>query len=101
MISAMCHNERAATMATMAMFFPTIILSGMIWPLQGMPRFLQVISYCLPQTMAIQSMRSIISRGLGITAWQVYIGFISSAGWALVYGCLALVIFAIDLKISL
>ena len=88
-------------MATLAMFFPSLLLSGMIWPIQGMPYFLQIISYFLPQTMAIQSMRSIISRGLGITSWQVYIGFISSVGWTLAYGFLALVIFAIDLKISL
>jgi ABC-type multidrug transport system permease subunit len=83
-------------MLSLALFFPNLILSGLVWPIEGMPYVLRVVSYFLPQTMAIKSMRSIISRGLGIGEWQVYIGFISSISWALFFILVAIILFASD-----
>ena len=100
MVSSICHEERPATMLSLALFFPNLILSGLVWPIEGMPYPLRVISYFLPQTMAIKSMRSIISRGLGIGEWQVYIGFLSSIGWIVIYNCLALILFASDILLK-
>ena len=96
MVSSICHDERPALMLSLALFFPNLILSGLVWPIEGMPYILRVVSYFLPQTMAIKSMRSIISRGLGIGEWQVYIGFLSSIGWTAAYIVAALIMFASD-----
>ena len=41
----------------------TITLLGIIWPVEGMPKFLRYISYALPTTHAAEAMRSIIGRG--------------------------------------
>src|SRR4051812_19980040 len=94
MVSSVCHEERPATMLSLALFYPNLILSGLVWPIEGMPYVLRMISYFLPQTMAIKSMRSIIARGLYITDWQVYIGFLSSIGWIIFYNMVALIMFA-------
>ena len=40
-----------------------VTLLGILWPLEGMPKFLRYISYCLPSTYAAEAMRSIMGRG--------------------------------------
>ena len=44
----------------MIMIMPCV---GIIWPLEGMPKFLRYISYALPTTYAAEAMRSIMGRG--------------------------------------
>ena len=51
---------------------------GILWPVEGMPKFLQYISYALPTTYAAEAMRSIMGRGvcMHITITLVLIGII-------------------------
>jgi ABC-type multidrug transport system permease subunit len=44
-------------------FYPDVLLSGILWPIEGMPIFLRKIVYFLPQTFAIDSLRCVLSRG--------------------------------------
>jgi ABC-type polysaccharide/polyol phosphate export permease len=52
-------------------FYPNLLLSGIIWPLEGMPQVLRYLSYVLPQTFACEAMRGILSRGWGMEYMQV------------------------------
>ena len=52
-------------------FYPNLLLSGIIWPLEGMPQVLRYLSYILPQTFACEAMRGILSRGWGLGWMQV------------------------------
>ena len=88
-------------MLTLAVLFPSLFISGLAWPIEGIPYILRVVSYFLPQMMAMKSMKSIISRGLGIGEWQVYIGFLSSIAWTIVHNFIYLLSFASDLKIKM
>ncbi|KAI1290122.1 ABC transporter G family member 20 [Halotydeus destructor] len=94
MISAICHDEQAAGMTAMASFYLTITLSGMMWPIEGMPAIFRNVAYILPQTYAIGSMRAIISRGLPLTAWQVYYGFLANGIWIIIFSVSAVLIFS-------
>ena len=94
MIAALCHEEQPAMMLAMASFYPNMMLSGMVWPLEGMPYVLRQIAYFLPQTMAIKASRSIIGRGLELSSPQVYVGFLSSFGWVAFFNVVALIVFA-------
>jgi ABC-2 type transport system permease protein len=45
---------------------PTVFLSGFFFPLDAMPRWLQVISYLIPARYAMVIMRGIILKGVGL-----------------------------------
>lgn len=84
-ISACCELERNAIQLALGSFYPTLLLSGVIWPVEGMPILLQYISSILPLTMATTSLRSILTRGWNLYEPDVYLGFISSITWILLF----------------
>ena len=84
LVSALCDNEQDAIQLALGSFYPNLLLSGIIWPLEGMPLYLRYISYVLPQTFACQALRGILSRGWSIVQPQVYRGFLVTIGWILV-----------------
>lgn len=73
-------------------FYPDVLLSGALWPIEGMPVFLRKIVYCLPQTYAIESLRSVFARGWGIEKPEVYIGILITCGWIAAFIILSLVV---------
>ncbi|XP_053619497.1 ABC transporter G family member 23 isoform X2 [Plodia interpunctella] len=80
-ISAACELERNAIQLALGSFYPTLLLSGVIWPIEGMPWILRYVSLCLPLTLATTSLRSILTRGWPLTDPDVYMGFISTLAW--------------------
>lgn len=67
-------------------------LSGVIWPVEGMPTFLRYISQCLPLTMATTALRSMLTRGWAITEPNVYNGYISTIIWIVVFLTISLLV---------
>lgn len=41
LISAVCELERNAIQLALGSFYPTLLLSGVIWPIEGMPTILR------------------------------------------------------------
>ena len=62
-ISTICDEETSAIHMALGSFYPDVLLSGILWPIEGMPIFLRKIVYFLPQTFAIESLRCVLSRG--------------------------------------
>jgi len=82
-ISSVCKTQQDATQIALGIFYPNMLLSGILWPLEAMPVALRYISYALPQTLACEAMRAILLRGWGITHPLVYRGFIATLVWTL------------------
>ena len=82
-VSALCDNEQDAIQLALGSFYPNLLLSGIIWPLEGMLPQLRYISYILPQTYACEAMRGMLSRGWGIEWPQVYAGYLVTLAWTL------------------
>ncbi|RVE45990.1 hypothetical protein evm_009332 [Chilo suppressalis] len=91
-ISAACELERNAIQLALGSFYPTLLLSGVIWPIEGMPLVLRYVSLCLPLTLATNSLRSILTRGWPITDPDVYMGFVATLIWIAVFLTLTLTI---------
>lgn len=85
LISVSVEDEMTAFQAAMGVFYPILLLSGIVWPIQGMPKGLQYISYLLPQTYACDSIRAILYRGWNITYPEVYIGFLITIAWMVIH----------------
>ena len=93
MLSAVCPDEIYATTLCIGAFFPTVIIGGILWPLESMPIGIRYVSQTLPSTLAIDSLRSILLRGWGLSQLQVMLGFIVSFLWLIFFMINALVFF--------
>ena len=92
-ISSMCADEVSAAMLGMGSFFPTIMLGGIFWPIQSMPDWMASLAAFLPQTLPVESMRFILSRGWGIEYFEVVLGFVATWGWITIYLIMSAIIF--------
>ncbi|CAG2175709.1 unnamed protein product [Oppiella nova] len=75
-ISSVCKEENSAIMASLGSFYSYFLISGVIWPLEGMPPWLKTISYFMPQTLSIISLRNVMLKGWTIVYESVYLGLI-------------------------
>jgi ABC-2 type transport system permease protein len=53
--------------------FPSIILGGLLIPIETMPWWLQVFSYMVPMTYSTLALRDVMVKGAGIAAVSGYI----------------------------
>ncbi|XP_054154440.1 ABC transporter G family member 20-like [Oppia nitens] len=93
MISAICEEENSATMLALGSFYPNLLLSGTVWPTQAMPEFIRYFSYLLPQTIPIEAMRYILSRGWDPSYKIVALGFGVTIIWITFFLTMAVIIF--------
>ncbi|HEX2220282.1 MAG TPA: ABC transporter permease [Gemmatimonadales bacterium] len=71
-ISTKAPNQRTAMIAALAgLLLPTMILSGFIFPIDSLPRPLQLLSYIVPARWFLTIVRGIMLKGAGLaTLWQ-------------------------------
>ena len=73
-----------------------MLLSGVLWPVEAMSDYLRYLSYILPTTHAIDSLRSIFARGWGIEKPEIYRAILINFAW--VFGLLALCLLIIRVR---
>ncbi|MCX6651327.1 MAG: ABC transporter permease [Methanomassiliicoccales archaeon] len=66
LLSANARTEFQAIQFIPLILFPSILLSGVFWPIQAVPELLRPISYFLPLTYAVDGARSVMVRGWGL-----------------------------------
>lgn len=66
LISTQAASQFQAMQMTFFFFLPSILLSGFMFPFDGMPRPAQLIAEVLPLTHFVRLIRGIILRGAGI-----------------------------------
>ncbi|KAG5266573.1 hypothetical protein AALO_G00233660 [Alosa alosa] len=91
-ISSAIDDEQSANQAALGVFYPNLIISGVIWPVECIPYPLRYLSLALPQTYASEALRCIMYRGWGLTRLMVWRGFAVTLGWNTFFLILATVI---------
>ncbi|MDP6639698.1 MAG: ABC transporter permease [Candidatus Poseidoniaceae archaeon] len=64
-ISTKASSEFQAVQLNMPMLFLALLISGILWPVEALPAWLQPISWGLPTTWTAEAFRSIMIRGWG------------------------------------
>jgi ABC-2 type transport system permease protein len=64
-LSSLAQNQLQAVQLTVFYFLPNILLSGFMFPFQGMPRWAQIIGNLLPLTYFNRLIRGILLKGNG------------------------------------
>jgi ABC-2 type transport system permease protein len=67
LISTVSRTQRQAMQASFFAILPTLLLSGFMFPREGMPVVIQWIGYVLPLTYFLVIVRGIILKGIGLT----------------------------------
>jgi ABC-2 type transport system permease protein len=63
LISTLAKTQQQALMGGFLFLFPSILLSGLIFPVENMPTVLQIISSCNPLTYYMELLRNIMLKG--------------------------------------
>lgn len=69
-ISTVAETQQVAFMiAALSTMLPTFILSGFVFPIRNMPSIIQAITYLIPARYFLVALRSIILKGVGLSAF--------------------------------
>jgi ABC transporter DrrB family efflux protein len=78
LISTKAENQMQAIQYAFLTMLPAILLSGFMFPREGMPTIIYLISYIVPATYFIDIMRGIVLRGADF--WAVFDNFLALLG---------------------
>ncbi|HST04927.1 MAG TPA: ABC transporter permease [Chloroflexia bacterium] len=67
-LSAYAKNELQAIQFIPIVILPQVVLSGLFWPVQDMPGWLQAIARIMPLTYAVDAMTNIMIRGMSLAS---------------------------------
>lgn len=85
LISSVTHTQVAAMLASgLMLMMPTMLLSGMIFPIESMPLILQWISDVLPARWYIQAVRKLMIEGVPVVLVYKEIGILLLMAAALI-----------------
>jgi len=66
-ISVLAKNQLVATQAgLLSSLLPSLLLSGMLFPIENMPRILQLVSRVVPARYLVHGLRGILLKGSGL-----------------------------------
>lgn len=68
--STIANTQQEAMLTVMMFNLPMIFLSGFFFPVQAMPKFLQLVSYAIPLRYYLVVIRALMLKGVGIAAIQ-------------------------------
>jgi ABC-2 type transport system permease protein len=71
LVSTIADSQLVAfQIALILAFLPTFLLSGFIFPIQNMPRPIQIVTYIVPARYFLVALRGIVLKGVGLaTIW--------------------------------
>lgn len=82
LITSFTDKEETATMVMMTIMFPMMFFSGVFFPIQQMPNFMQYIAKVLPLTYATSALRKVMVLGAPLSAIMGQIIFLVAFGVA-------------------
>src|SRR5689334_12743002 len=66
LISTSAKTQQQAQLMTMPIMLPSMLLSGVFFPISSLPLFLQAVGSLLPLTYFVYILRSIVVKGVGL-----------------------------------
>lgn len=90
LISSITQTQQAAMIASaIGLMLPSMLLSGLIFPIESMPAILSTISYIIPARWFTEALRDVMIKGLGFEAiWPQFTILL----------CMAVVLLAASIK---
>jgi ABC-2 type transport system permease protein len=68
--STIANTQQEALLTVFMTILPGVFVSGFLFPLEAMPKFLQIVSYAIPLRYYLVIIRSLLLKGVGAAAIQ-------------------------------
>jgi len=68
--STIANTQQEALLTVFVTILPGVFISGFLFPLDAMPKFLQIVSYAIPLRYYLVIVRSLLLKGVGFAALQ-------------------------------
>jgi len=68
--STIANTQQEALLTVFMTILPGVFISGFLFPLEAMPKFLQIVSYAIPLRYYLVIIRSLLLKGVGAAAIQ-------------------------------
>jgi ABC-2 type transport system permease protein len=68
--STIANTQQEAMLAVMMTLLPSVFLSGFFFPIDAMPRLLQLVSYLIPLRYYLVIVRALLIKGVGAAALE-------------------------------
>ncbi|SVA75563.1 uncharacterized protein METZ01_LOCUS128417 [marine metagenome] len=81
-IGSLAKTQESVGILASIFIYPQLVMSGVFFPLETLPEYIQPIAKILPLTLVADAMRSIASDGL--TLFQTYLDLVGIGIWAVV-----------------
>ena len=85
LISTVCRNQQQANLASFLFMFPAIMFSGLMFPVENMPRMLKFLAYLDPLSHYLSILRNIMLKGGDLQFVATHVLYLSAiaiaAGW--------------------
>lgn len=92
-LSAFARNELQAVQFLPVVLVPQVLLSGIFWPIDEMPQYLQGLAYLMPLSYANTALRDVMIKGFSLSDSTVLLNLLALVAFAIamvVFGTLAL-----------
>ncbi len=66
--STIANTQQEALLTVFVTILPGVFISGFLFPLEAMPKFLQIVSYAIPLRYYLVIVRSLLLKGVGFAA---------------------------------
>lgn len=90
-LTSLAEDEETAGAIIMTLTFPMMFLSGIFFPIELMPGFMQTLAYCLPFVYAVDGMRKVMIFGVGLG--EIWLNVLLLLGFGAVMLAIAVPVF--------
>lgn len=90
LLSATFEKTHTAAIVAIGTIFFIFFVSGVLWPVQAIPKWMRWFSNLQPCTVPIDTLRSILSRGWGFSDINVWKGYGVSLLWTFILFCVSI-----------
>ena len=92
-LSSVSNDESDVLLIGIGSVIPSIVITAIIWPIDGMSTILRYISFSTPLSLLGDAMRSVVSRGWLIMHPSVITGMCICLAWSVFFNIFAMLVF--------
>lgn len=84
LLSTIARTQAQAMQLSYFIFIPSVYLSGVLFPVEGMPPLAKTVAYMIPLTYYVEIFRGIILKGIGISYLWTHLLVLTAIGVVLI-----------------
>ncbi|NJD68582.1 MAG: ABC transporter permease [Candidatus Methylomirabilota bacterium] len=84
LLSTIAKSQQQAMQMAYFIFVPSVYLSGVLFPIEGMPPLAKSIAYVIPLTYYVEIVRGIMLKGIGISYLWTHLLILTAIGVVLI-----------------